>query len=260
MAELNPGVQIEDLGLLADPGWIEEVLEVRSDPSQSEQCSGSDRAVILVTDDPDDPLQPGAKANVLLLADTSGSMEGAKTAALKEAIQVFATRMSEIRLQAKGGIDQDPDRVGLIDFDSFYREIVPIEAIDPTDAGLEVWRDAVERLDADGGTALYDAIIRSIDVLEDQAVQDRKSVLIALTDGMDRDSRNSLSDAISRLDQSSVTLFALALSEPGASGEYDFAVLEELANASGGGAAYIADTNNLSGLYELFSTIFEIEP
>ena len=253
LAELNLGVKVEDLGLLADSGWIEEVLEVRSDPSQPEKCSGSDKAVSLVIGGEQD------QANVLLLADTSGSMEGQKAEALREAIAIFARRMSEIRLQAKGGIDQDPDHVGLIDFDDYYREVVPIEPIDPTDAGLEVWKDAVDSLDADGGTALYDAIIRSIDVLEGHGAPDRKNVLIALTDGMDQSSHNSFSDAVSKLDQSSVTLFALALSEPGGTGEYDFSVLEELANATDG-TAYVADTNNLSGLYELFSTIFEIEP
>ena len=247
--------QASGIGLIDDSGWIEEVLEVRSDSSQPEQCSGSGKTVPLVIEDD----KPGAKANVLLLADTSGSMEGQKAAALKEAIEVFARRMSEIRLQTKGGIDQDPDRVGLIDFDDDYREVIPVDSIDPTDDGLNIWKDAVGSLNTDGGTALYDAIIRSIDVLEGHGVPNRKSVLIALTDGMDRDSRSSLTDAISRLEQSSITLFALALSEPGGRGEFDFTVLQDLADAAGG-AAYPADTNNLSGLYELFATVFEIEP
>ena len=60
-----------------------------------------------------------------------------------------------------------------------------------------------------------------------------------------------------RLDLSSGTLFALALSEPGGSGAYDFAVLEELINVTRG-AVFAVDTENLTGLYELFSTLFEI--
>ena len=257
---LDRGVEIEDIGLLADTAqagseWIEDVLEVRADPSQPEQCSGSDKTIPFSTGQ----VQAGAKANILLLADTSGSMEGPKAEALREAVGIFAQRMSDIRLHTKGGIDPDPDRVGLTDFDNDYREVIPIGPIDPAQPGLDTWEGAANSLDADGGTALYDAIIRSIDTLEELGTPARNNILIALTDGIDQDSSSTLADALDRLKQSSVTLFALALSEPGGSGEYDFEVLQELANATRG-AAYAADTENLSGLYELFSTLFEIEP
>ena len=53
------------------------------------------------------------------------------------------------------------------------------------------------------------------------------------------------------LNQSSVTLFVLVLSEPGVSGEYDDVVLEELTNATVG-AAYATDTTDLHDLYEVF--------
>ena len=240
-------------GQLADSGWRNDILEVRSDPNQPEQCSDADRTIPFTNG------QTGAKANVLLLADTSGSMEGPKTDALKEAIGIFVETMSNIRLEAKGGIDPDPDYVGLTDFDGDYREVVSIGPIDPGGADIDAWEDAASSLDADGGTALYDAIIRSVDALEERGDLSRKNILIALTDGVDQNSVNSLGDALSTLDQSSVTLFAVALSEPGGGGDYDFSVLEELAN-SRGGAAYAADTRNLPGLYEFFTAMFRIEP
>ena len=37
--------------------------------------------------------------------------------------------------------------------------------------GLDTWEGAVHSLAADGGTALYDAIVRSVDALEDQGTQ-----------------------------------------------------------------------------------------
>ena len=253
-----------DHGLLAESEW-RDVLEVRSSAGESASCAGSDKTVSLPS------VSPGGtgsvapterKANVLLLADTSGSMEGQKLEALKEAIDIFANRMYEIRFQAKGGVDPDPDHVGLVDFDESFSEILAIGPIDPSADGLGRWESAVAALDADGGTALYDSIIRAVDELEEQSAQGqqaRSSVLIALTDGVDQDSQGSLNDAIEKLGESSVTLFALALSEPGGTGDYDFSVLEQLANATGG-SAYTADTINLSSLYELFSTIFEIGP
>ena len=249
LAELNPPADIE----LASKDWPG-VLEVRSDPNTPEPCatatSTTEIAIGLGRRD----------ANVLLLADTSSSMEGLKSQALNEAIELFANRLYEIRVQAKGGVDPDPDYIGLIDFDHRYREVVPIGPIDPKDPSLQTWTDAINSLDTtDSGTALYDAIIRSVDYLEDQGDSARDGILIALTDGVDRNSNSSLGDAIAKLEGSSITLFALGLSEPGGTDHYDFSVLQELATA-GRGTAYAADTVNVSGLYELFTTIFEIAP
>ena len=247
LAELNPPVDIK----LDEKEWPD-VLEVRSDPNTPEQCASATSTTELPTG------LRGEVANVLLLADTSGSMEGLKDAALKEAITFFANRMYEIRVQAKGGIDPDPDHVGLTEFYGGYREVVPIGPVGPAGTSLDDWGDAVDSLYADGGTVLYDAIIRSVDVLESLNIPDRKNVLIVLTDGVDESSGYSLGDAVAKLGESSVTLFALGLSEPGGSDHYDFSVLQALANA-GRGTAYAADTEDLTGLYDLFATIFEIE-
>ena len=251
LAELNPTVDVEEIGML-DAQERKGGLEVRSDANTPEQCTVATSTAALPTG-----LGRG-DANVLLLADTSGSMEGQKSTALKEAIDVFVSRMYEIRVQAKGGVDPDPDYVGLVDFDHEYRGIVLMEAIGPGGTGLESWQAAIDSLDDEGGTALYDAIIRSLNALEEQGGPDREKILIALTDGVDENSKSSFGDALEALEASSVTLFALALSEPGGSEQYDFEVLQRLANATNG-VAYAVNTDDLSGLYELISTRFEIE-
>ncbi|MCE2458199.1 MAG: S8 family serine peptidase [Dehalococcoidia bacterium] len=251
LAELNPTVDVEEIGMLDAQEW-KGGLEVRSDANTPEQCTVASSTAALPTG-----LGRG-DANVLLLADTSGSMEGPKSTALKEAIDVFVGRMYEIRVQAKGGVDPDPDYVGLVDFDHKYRGIVSMEAIGPDGTGLKSWQAAIDSLDDVGGTALYDAIIRSLNALEQQGEPDRERILIALTDGVDESSDSSYGEALEALKGSSVTLFALALSEPGGSKLYDFAVLQRLANATNG-VAYAVNTDDLSGLYELISTRFEIE-
>ena len=251
LAELNPDVQ--EVGLLADSGWREEVLEVRFDPSQEIKCSNSHQAIALPKG------LTRIDANVLLLADTSGSMDGQKIEALKQAVDTFVNRMYDIRFLGKGGIDVEADYVGLSDFDDNYQRVISIGPIGLTGADIDTWQDAVDHIDADGGTAFYDAVITSIDILKNQGAPARNNILIALTDGLDQDSNSSFSDVMAALEQSSITLFALALGEPGGSGDYDLEVLEDLANATGG-AAYAADTDNLTGLYLLFSTIFETEP
>ena len=250
LAELDPNAQ--ETGLLADSGWREEVLEVRPSSGEDVQCSNAHTTI---------PLPKGLTridANVLLLADTSGSMEGQKIEALKQAVHAFVNRMYDIRIQGKGGVDQRADYVGLSDFDDDYQQVVQIDAIGSTRSDLDGWKSIVDHLDADGGTAFYDAVINSIDILNSQGAPARNNILIALTDGLDQDSQSSFSEARDALSASSITLFALALSEPGGAGEYDLELLKELADATGG-AAYVADVENLTGLYLLFSTIFETE-
>ena len=104
--------------------------------------------------------------------------------------------------------------------------------------------------------ALFEAIIRSVDELKEEGAPARNNILIAPTDGVDQDSNNSLADALDWLNQSSVTLFVLVLSEPGVSGDYDDVVLEELTNATVG-AAYAADTRDLHEVF--FPEITEID-
>ena len=261
LADLNPNSNIPH-GLLATMSW-EEAIEVRdsNSPDKALDCPGSGDTVPFLQMDElgDDPGQllaaPGY--NVLLLADTSGSMDGGKLTALKEALNLFINEAWNIQLEAKFGTVIDPSNIGMVDFDAGYRQVMPLEPIDPS-GDLEDWQNAVRRLDSDGGTALYDSIIRAVSDLEAQGQLGRPNILIALTDGEDADSRNSISSAISALEGSSVTLYALALSETGGGGDYDFQALERLANANGG-AAYAANTDDLSGLYRLFSTIFALQ-
>ena len=256
LKELHPN--LNEPGLLADSGWMEDVLEVRPNVDTPVDCSGAVKTVPLAI-----PISPGdaydaSQYNVLLLVDTSGSMEGPKIEALRKAVTEFVAEVYNIRIEAKGSAGMSPDHVGMSDFDEGFREVIPIVPLDATGADISTWEDAARRLDAEGGTALYDAIIRSIDVLQSEGAPNSNNILIALTDGLDEDSSNSLRDTISALEESSVTLFALGLSEPQGYGDYDLQVLEDMADATGG-AAYVADTNNLENLYRLFTTIFAIQ-
>ena len=256
LKELDPNSK--EPGLLADSGWMEDVLEVRQNPDTPIDCSGADKTVPLIIPFSSGDAYDTTRYNVLLLADTSGSMEGPKIEALRKAVNEFAAEVYSIQIEAKGDTDPAADHMGMIDFDEGFREVVSIGPIDSAGADIRTWEDAARGLDSDGGTALYDAVIRSIDVLQDRGAPGGNNILIALTDGLDQDSSSSLGDAISTLEESSVTLFALGLSEPGGAGDYDLQVLRDMADATGG-AAYAADTNNLENLYRLFTTIFAIQ-
>ncbi len=63
---------------------------------------------------------------------------------------------------------------------------------------IPLLKDALDRIESRGGTALYDAVVASADHLEKGARLEKK-VLLVVTDGEDNASRESLEQAIRRL-------------------------------------------------------------
>ncbi len=71
-------------------------------------------------------------------------------------------------------------------------------------------REALEKVEARGGTALYDAIVASADQCKGSALQ--KKVLFVVTDGEDTASRESLEQAVKRMQQENgPTVYAIAI-------------------------------------------------
>jgi len=65
-------------------------------------------------------------------------------------------------------------------------------------ADLGMLKEALDKIEARGGTALYDAVVASADHLAKTGKQEKK-VLLAVTDGEDNASRDSLEQAVRRL-------------------------------------------------------------
>ena len=61
-------------------------------------------------------------------------------------------------------------------------------------------KDALERIESRGGTALYDAVVASADHLKKSGALEKK-VLLVVTDGEDNASRESLEQALRRLEE-----------------------------------------------------------
>ena len=72
-------------------------------------------------------------------------------------------------------------------------------------------REALERVEARGGTALYDAVVASADHLQQNAKL-QKRVLFVVTDGEDNASRESLEQAVRRLQkENGPTVYAIGI-------------------------------------------------
>ena len=70
-------------------------------------------------------------------------------------------------------------------------------------------KDALERIDARGSTALYDAVIGSLDHLK-KGSKDKK-VLLVVTDGVDNASRRTLENAVQEAQRSDAVIYAIGL-------------------------------------------------
>jgi VWFA-related protein len=76
---------------------------------------------------------------------------------------------------------------------------------------VSLMKDALERVASRGGTALYDALVAAADHLRKSAKLDKKALLV-VTDGEDNASRESLEQAILRLQQENgPTVYAIGI-------------------------------------------------
>ena len=78
-------------------------------------------------------------------------------------------------------------------------------------SNLAQLKEGLEKIDSRGGTALYDAVVASADHLEKNGKLDKK-VLLVVTDGEDNASRESLEQAIRRLQrENGPTVYAIGI-------------------------------------------------
>lgn len=112
---------------------------------------------------------------------------------------------------------------------------------------LKKLEDGLEKIDSRGGTALYDAIVASADHLEKNAKLDKRVILV-VTDGEDNASRESLEQAIRRLDvDNGPTVYAIGLLGDEHQKRARRA-LQELADRTGGIAFFPKDLREVDSI------------
>jgi len=106
---------------------------------------------------------------------------------------------------------------------------------------IDVLREALDRVDSRGGTALYDAVIASADHLAKGAKRDKKALLV-ITDGVDNESRESLEAAIRAVQsENGPTIYSIGIlgDEPGT--KRAKRALQSLSDQTGGVAFFPKD-------------------
>ncbi len=168
---------------------------------------------------------------LVVACDVSGSMTPAMPR-LKAAVKEFL------------GAVPPRDQVTLIGFnDSIFaltrRQIDPAERI-----------KAVDRLAPWGATALYDVILRGVDML---GKQPGRRAMIVFSDGEDQGSHASITDVDRRLQASDVTLYMIGQGR-GVEVEALKSVMQRLVEPTGGRALF---TDNIDQLHAAFSDLLE---
>ena len=111
-------------------------------------------------------------------------------------------------------------------------------------------KEALERIDSRGSTALYDAIIGSLDHLK-KGVKEKK-VLLIVTDGEDNTSRNSLEKTVKEIQRTDTVIYTIGLlgQENKRSAKNAKKALTEIAQASGGLAFFPENVDDVHAICE----------
>jgi Ca-activated chloride channel family protein len=182
-------------------------------------------------------------ANVLLVLDTSGSMnDEQRLARAQDGVRTFLQEVSS------------NDRVGLTIFSDRIQDLVPIRPMRQNKPRLQ---STVRDLIADGGTAFHDATAQGVETVKRLRDRDRINAVVVLTDGEDTDSSLTIDQVEQRLrgqgdSESAVRVFTIAFSAS-AAGASDG--LERIAAASGG-KSYEGSVEDIEIVYRSISSFF----
>ncbi|HUI76010.1 MAG TPA: VWA domain-containing protein [Candidatus Acidoferrum sp.] len=163
-----------------------------------------------------------------LVIDNSGSMRDKRPRVNEAALTLVQTSNPQ-------------DQVFVVNFnDDFYLDLDK----DFTNSIPEL-KEALERIDARGSTALYDAIIGSLDHLK-KGTKDKK-VLLVVTDGEDNISRNSLEKTVHEIQKTNVVIYTIGLfsDEDKRSRKRATRALKEISAASGGMSYFPEDVDDV---------------
>jgi len=179
--------------------------------------------------------------NVFLVVDTSGSMSGSKMESARQALRAFVD-----------SIRGDLERVGLIDFGTTVKRIVPLADLGENRRAI---RQAVEELEVGGDTALLDAVSVAYRELQRIGDTERINAVVVMTDGRENASETNLRELVWRIQDGNkrgvpIVIFCIAYGR-----DADRKTLSRIAEASGGQMRE-GDLTSIEELYRVISTYF----
>jgi len=183
------------------------------------------------------------QGDILLVIDRSGSMEGDKIEQVKQAAVLFLERMPT------------QNRVGLTIFNNYAQELVAPGLVEEVSNQIATY---IYSLQADGGTALYDTLILTIDSLiatEPEEGEDRIRAIVLLSDGMDTASNSTLNDVLAKIQEGRSGRNPILIIPVAYGSDADIAALNSIARASAT-KVQSGDPDDIAKLLEIISSYF----
>jgi Ca-activated chloride channel family protein len=167
--------------------------------------------------------------NFCLVLDRSGSMQGAKLAAMKDATKRVIDTLTP------------QDVVAIVLFDDQTEVLLPATLA----ADKEALKAQVDRVEEAGGTAISGGLLAGQAELRKHAAPDRVAALLLLTDGQTWGDDDRCRAIAKELAQEGVRMTALGLGA-----EWNEKLLDELAEMTGGSSDYIADPAQITSFFQ----------
>ncbi len=180
---------------------------------------------------------------ILLAMDISGSMlYVGKLGAAKAAAKVFVNQL------------RPSDKVGLL---TFHTEI---DYPQPITGDRELILSAIDGLEAEQDTAMYDALLEGISILSE--IKGRKAIVV-ITDGLDTVSIATPDTVLGDIGPAGLSISTIGLGDPdqdlAEKTALDVEALKYLADNAGGVYGYANDQESLSELYGSYAVAFKSE-
>jgi len=170
-----------------------------------------------------------APLNISLVLDKSGSMEGDKIKNLREA--------------AKNAIDllNAEDQVSIIAFSDQVKTIAPSTPA----ADKDKLKQQIDRIHDGGGTAMSGGMRRGLAEIEKHLSPDRLNRMLLLTDGQTFGDEKQCVELGAEMRDKEIVINALGLGE-----DWNEDLLDQVAEASGGGADFIETADELNTYFQ----------
>jgi len=177
------------------------------------------------------------RADIMLVVDISGSMEGDKLESTKAGLESFLQRILP------------DDRVGLITFSSSATQVVPPAPLSESRIALQT---AIGDMRASGKTAVFDAVDLARQSLASlpKTSEERIQAIVLLSDGADNSSRMSIDQLKGSFDETGVSIFPVAYGA-----DADRSILDAIAEFSRT-IVVAGDTGDIAQIFENLSRYF----
>lgn len=167
--------------------------------------------------------------SIILLLDTSSSMDGEKLANARKALLQFIKHLNR------------GDEAMLMEFRTKPRVIRPFTG------DLRKIENDLKRLQGAGSTALFDAILAALDQM--QSARNRRRAVLLISDGINTYGKAKLDDTVTGLRQRGIEFFTIGMETKLPQEAQDRlmmrAVLNQLTQSVGGEAFIISDSRDL---------------